>query len=91
MQISLPPELEAKIQAKVESGMYDDAGEVIREALRFMESHEKWLSDIKLSRLREQLLPALNQLNGGNGIELVDEEALELFFQELEQSADDHG
>ncbi|WDE08061.1 hypothetical protein SG34_014870 [Thalassomonas viridans] len=58
--------------------MYDDAGEVIREALRFMDSHEKWLSDIKLSRLREQLLPALNQLNTGDGIKLSSEESLNM-------------
>ncbi|WDE01658.1 ribbon-helix-helix domain-containing protein [Thalassomonas actiniarum] len=87
MQISLPLELEAKIKAKVESGLYDDAGEVIREALRFMDSHEKWLSEVKLSRLREQMLPALNQLNSGKGLELSTEQALTAFFQELQDSA----
>jgi Arc/MetJ-type ribon-helix-helix transcriptional regulator len=39
MHISLTPELETKIKSKVESGMYNNASEVIREALRFMDSH----------------------------------------------------
>jgi antitoxin ParD1/3/4 len=34
MNISLTSELEAWVQAKVESGMYTSASEVIREALR---------------------------------------------------------
>ncbi|WP_281557544.1 type II toxin-antitoxin system ParD family antitoxin [Thalassomonas sp. RHCl1] len=87
MQISLPAELEAKIKAKVDSGMYDDAAEVIREALRFMDSHEKWLSEIKLSRLREQLLPALNQLNSGAGIVLDSDAALQALVHKLQHSA----
>lgn len=34
MNISLTPELEKLVQAKVESGLYNNASEVIREALR---------------------------------------------------------
>ena len=35
MNISLTPELESRIKLKVESGLYNNASEVIREALRF--------------------------------------------------------
>ena len=55
MHVSLTPELEARVKAKVETGLYNDASEVIREALRFMETHEEWIREIKLARLREQL------------------------------------
>ena len=36
MHISLTAELESRVKAKVESGLYNNASEVIREALRFM-------------------------------------------------------
>lgn len=41
MHISLTPELEASIKQKVASGYYNNASEVIRDALRFWESNEK--------------------------------------------------
>ena len=46
MNISLTPELEKMVQAKVESGLYNNASEVIREALRDSlrrESEADWL------------------------------------------------
>lgn len=41
MNVSLTPELEAMVRAKVESGRYASSSEVIREALRIMEREEK--------------------------------------------------
>jgi len=46
MNISLTPELEKLVQAKVESGLYNNASEVIREALRNSlrrENENDWL------------------------------------------------
>ncbi len=46
MNISLTPELENAVKAKVASGLYNNASEVIREALRRslrMESENQWL------------------------------------------------
>ena len=37
MNISLTPELESAVKQKVESGLYNNASEVIREALRITE------------------------------------------------------
>lgn len=37
MHISLTPRLEEFVKAKVASGFYNNASEVIREALRFMQ------------------------------------------------------
>jgi antitoxin ParD1/3/4 len=40
MNVSLTPELEQFVSAKVESGRYTSASEVIREALRLLHDHE---------------------------------------------------
>jgi antitoxin ParD1/3/4 len=46
MNISLTPTLEELVRRKVESGLYNNASEVVREALRLMserESENEWL------------------------------------------------
>ena len=46
MHISLTPELERSVKEKVQSGLYNNASEVIREALRrslSQESENEWL------------------------------------------------
>ena len=40
MNVSLTPELEKFICAKVDSGRYNSASEVVREALRLLEEHD---------------------------------------------------
>jgi antitoxin ParD1/3/4 len=40
MDLSLPPELEKFVAAKVASGHYSSAIEVVREALRLLEEHD---------------------------------------------------
>ena len=45
MNVSLTPELEQYIRAKVDSGRYLSASEVVREALRLLEQKEKRLED----------------------------------------------
>lgn len=46
MNVSLTPQLEAMIRHKVESGLYNSASEVVREALRLLEARDR------LERLR---------------------------------------
>src|SRR4051794_24694558 len=41
MNVSLTPQLEAMIRQRVESGRYNNASEVVREALRLLEEHEQ--------------------------------------------------
>jgi antitoxin ParD1/3/4 len=46
MHVSLTPELEKMVKEKVDSGLYNNASEVIREALRLtlkVESENEWL------------------------------------------------
>ena len=42
MNISITPELEAFVQAKVESGMYQSTSELIRDALRLLAERDEW-------------------------------------------------
>lgn len=41
MNVSLTPELEQFVTAKVQSGRYNSASEVVREALRLLEEHDE--------------------------------------------------
>lgn len=83
MHVSLTPELESRVKAKVESGLYNNASEVIREALRFMDSHEDWIHEIKLARLREQLKAGTDQLDRGEGIAIESLSALDTLFDDI--------
>jgi antitoxin ParD1/3/4 len=52
MNVSLTPELDNFVAGKVESGRYNSASEVVREALRLLEEHD---------RARNAQLAAFNQ------------------------------
>lgn len=80
MHVSLTAELESRVKAKVESGLYNNASEVIREALRFMETHEDWIHEVKLTRLREQLKTGTDQLDRGEGITIESKAGLDSLF-----------
>ena len=49
MNVSLTPQLEALVRQKVESGLYNNASEVVREALRLLEERDR------LNRLKAAL------------------------------------
>lgn len=84
MHVSLTPELENRVRDKVESGLYNNASEVIREALRFMDAHEAWVQDIKLAHLREQLQIGLQQLDRGEGIPVDSKRSLDRLFDAIQ-------
>jgi antitoxin ParD1/3/4 len=67
MSVSLSPQLEAMIRERVESGRYRDASEVVQEALRLLEEHEK------LEHLRSLLAVGLEQARRGELIEFTPE------------------
>jgi len=60
MAISLPADVEASIRAKVERGDYPDAGEVVREALRLLDDHDR-----QLAELRAKLQVGIDELERG--------------------------
>ena len=83
MHISLTSELESRVKAKVETGLYNNTSEVIREALRFMETNEDWIHEVKLARLREQLKVGIDQLDHGKGIVIESRSALDTLFDDI--------
>ncbi|MFM1798459.1 MAG: hypothetical protein RLZZ117_737 [Cyanobacteriota bacterium] len=58
MNVNLSPQLEAMVQAKVASGLYTSASEVVREALRLMEQQDQ-LRAVKLEALRADIQDGL--------------------------------
>ncbi len=64
MNVSLPPELEARVRQRVESGMYGSASEVIREALRLFDAYEQ-VKTAKLDGLRQDIAKGLSDAQNG--------------------------
>jgi antitoxin ParD1/3/4 len=89
MNVSLTPELEKFVSAKVETGRYNSASEVVREALRMLEEHDKTKA-IQLTEFNDELGRRLAALDSGRfitGKEL--RERLEKKFEERKKST--HG
>jgi antitoxin ParD1/3/4 len=59
MNVSLTPELEELVRAKVESGRYLSASEVMREALRLLEERDK-LQELRREELRREIRKGLD-------------------------------
>ena len=64
MHISLTPELENIVKMKVESGLYNNASEVVREALRKVYADDE-VRKLKLEHLRDAIQIGLDQANRG--------------------------
>jgi antitoxin ParD1/3/4 len=63
MNVNLTPQLEELVRAKVNSGMYTSASEVVREALRLMDEHDR-LRQVKLDDLRREVRKGLDSGKG---------------------------
>jgi len=68
MNVSLTAELQNFVQTKVKSGRYNSASEVVREALRLLEDHEKARA-AQLEKFRWELDRRLASLDRGKGVE----------------------
>ena len=73
MNVNLTPQLEDLVRAKVASGLYNSASEVVREALRLMEAQDRLLQ-AKLEQLRGEIRQGLDSGSG----ETWDAEAVKL-------------
>lgn len=69
MNVSLPPELEARVRQRVATGMYGSASEVIREALRLFEAYEE-VRSAKLESLRLDIARGLDDAKAGRVSEI---------------------
>lgn len=66
MNISLTPKLESLIRTKVNSGLYGNASEVVREALRLLEEKDR-VNALKLDILRKEIATGIASLDAGLG------------------------
>ncbi|MCK9993935.1 MAG: antitoxin ParD1/3/4 [Alphaproteobacteria bacterium] len=62
MNVSLTPELMKIVQSRVESGLYNNASEVIRDAIRQLETNAQLLHELKLAHLRDALSEGVQQI-----------------------------
>jgi antitoxin ParD1/3/4 len=62
MNVSLTPELERLVNEKVESGLYQTASELVREALRLLKERDQ-----ARDQLRAHVQAGFNQLTLGEG------------------------
>jgi antitoxin ParD1/3/4 len=68
MNVSLTPELEKFISAKVATGRYNSASEVVREALRLLEEHDQ-NREARLGEFNQELERRLEALDSGKHVE----------------------
>lgn len=69
MNLLLTPELETRVKQKVASGFYNNASEVIRDALRFWEKNEELIQHMKLEILKERLSIGADQAGQGEFVD----------------------
>jgi len=68
VNVSLTPELENFVSAKVGSGRYNSASEVVREALRLLEEHDSARA-AQLAEFNGELARRLNSLDSGETVD----------------------
>jgi antitoxin ParD1/3/4 len=74
MNVSITTELEKFVNAKVESGRYNSASEVVREALRLLEEHDRARS-LQLAGFNDELGRRLDALDRGQHVSPADARA----------------
>src|SRR5438094_399031 len=68
MNVSLTPELERLVTAKVRTGLYGSASEVVREALRLLKERDR-VQSARIEQLRREIDIGLEQLGGGRTVQ----------------------
>ena len=78
-RIEISDELAASIRARVESGRYGDANEVLRVSLQLLEERESE----GLARLRAEVQKGLDDIEAGRYVELNTEEDFRKYREEV--------
>ena len=84
MNVSLTPELEQMVHEKVETGMYNSASEVIRDALRLYKDFDE-VRQKRIEELRREIQIGLDELDRGEGILIRNEEEHKAFFERIKR------
>ena len=83
MNVSLTPELENFVQTIVQTGRYNSASEVVREALRLLEDQDK-ARTTQLDEFRSEVDRRLASLDRGEGIDG------ETVFAQIREKSEQH-
>lgn len=75
MNVSLTPELDRYVHAKVKTGGYNSASEVLREALRLMQERDQ-VRETQLDEARRAIQNGLQALQRGDAVEGTSAELL---------------
>jgi len=82
MNFSLTPALEQFVRDRASSGDYNNASEVVREAIRLLKRAEEHRA-LKMERLRSAIGEGDDALARGEFTDLESDEALDAFFGEV--------
>ncbi len=82
MNVSLTPSLEQFVRDRAESGDYNNASEVVREAIRLLKRAEEQRA-LKMERLRAAIRDGDEALARGEFTDLNTDQELDAFFAEL--------
>ncbi len=82
MNVSLTPSLEQFVRDRAESGDYNNASEVVREAIRLLRRVEERRA-LKMERLRVAIRDGDEALARGEFTDLNSDRELDKFFAEL--------
>lgn len=82
MNFSLTPSLEQFVRDRAESGDYNNASEVVREAIRLLKRYEEQRA-LKLERLRGAIRDGDEAVARGEFTELNSDGELDAFFAKL--------
>jgi len=84
MNVSLTPQLEALVQEKVATGLYNSASEVIREALRLLDEYDR-VRALRLADLRREIAIGIEQLERGES-KAYDDSSLAKLAEDIKAS-----
>jgi len=82
MNVSLTPKLEVFIRDCTASGDYNNASEVVREAVRLLKRTEEQRA-LKIERLRTSIRAGDEAIASGDMVVLNSDQELDTFFDEL--------
>ena len=82
MNFSLTPSLEQFVRDRADSGDYNNASEVVREAIRLLKRTEEQRA-LKLARLRAAVAAGDTALTQGEFTDISSGEELDSFFEQL--------
>lgn len=82
MNFSLTPQLEQFVRERTESGEYNNASEVVRDALRLLKHREEQRA-LRLERLRESIRAGDEALAQGDFTQIGSDKELDAFFAKL--------